>query len=209
MERLTTAGHPDAAVEILVSALRSEVEAYRVNGRSNGGLGTLAFTHGGRTYNGIPTMWRTVGAPSPRLIAPDPQTTRITSHNADSIVHLFASAYNSDRGRFAELLCSFLDRDGEFATVGYLLVYSAQQVGLLRQAFDTAWDRLRGDRAYGFSEVLRMLSGLVRFSHHALSIEDLRRVETLTATFDDDNFQLPVLIAEARLANQQPACPSP
>lgn len=196
--RLNEAGHSREAVEVVVSALRTEAHAYASHGRSAGGLGSVSFTYRGRTYYGTPAQWQTVGTPG-TLVPQDPETCTIASANGDTLVETCARHYGADEARFSVLLFAFLDRESEFSDVGYLIVLAAHRLGLLGRACEVAADRLQGAPRFGFSEVIRMLSGLISFAYHEISVEDLREVETLFANLPDEGFQIPARIAEARV----------
>lgn len=197
-ERLVERGHPREGVEVVVSALRAEAHAYTNHGRRDGGLGSVAFTYGGRTYYGTPAQSRTVGTPG-FLVPPDPEACTIASANRDTLVDACARHYGSDPARFSELLFAFLDRDSEFSDVGYLIVLAAHRLGLLERACEVAWERLQGAPRFGFSEVMRLLSGLISFAYHEISSEELRKVETLVATLQEEEFQISSRIAEGRV----------
>lgn len=198
-ERLLRDGHSPEIVSLLISTLRAETEAYRRNGRRSGGLGSIAFTYGGRTFDGVPSVTYQPDTSRQQLLVEDPQNASIDSVNARALVRACEHHYGRGSARLAMLLSSLAVRDSEFAEVGYMIVYSAYRLGVLAPVLQAATEQLRGHRPYSFSEVLRLTSGILRFAYTSLTEEELQSIETSAVECDEDDFALPILVAQARV----------
>jgi hypothetical protein len=201
---LTSAGHNEETLEKIIAALRTEANAYRMNGRIRGGLGSITFTDRGRTINHAPGIsWRQ-GDGRALFIVPEPESASVDSPNATMLINAFRRAYGEDTQRISEVLLAFMDHESEFAAVGYLLVLVGHKLGILEEAFEAAWARLRGDDHMPFSEVLSLTSCLIRYDYSSIPVPVLSKLEARTIELGDgEAFRIPLLVSQARVAMER------
>lgn len=99
---------------------------------------------------------------------------------------------------------AFMDYESEFAAVGYLLVLAGHRLGILEEAFEAAWARLRGEDRMPFSEALSLTSCLIRYDYPSIPVTVLRKLEARAIELGDgEAFRIPLLISQARVAMEK------
>jgi hypothetical protein len=164
----------------VAAVLKAEIDRYREAGaRSQGLLGSVkSFQASGGVTAGIGSEWRRVGTADQQSLVHDIPPPAISSDNADALVALHGRlGTDAERQRFMAALMRRVDRNTEYAEVGYLIALAAFRIGQLNTVLVAAKDHLRGDDAFGFSEVLRMVDALLRLEHSTFSPELLDDVE--------------------------------
>ena len=180
----------DPLVKDIAAVLKDEVEKYRQHGRREGGLGSVQTVYRGRTLRGVPT-WQG--------IIPDPETASVESDNARALVKLYEKlGTESKRTQFRTALLRRLSRETEYVSVGYLIVLVLFRLGMLPGALSIAKRDLQKDEAYGFSEVLRLLDGLLNLEHPAFTPELLDEIERFIEGIEEPIFGIRERIAAIR-----------
>jgi hypothetical protein len=182
----------------VAAVLKAEVERYRQCGRTVGGLGSVHTVYQGRTMTGIGTEWREANSPKNQSIALDPDAARIESDNADALQKLYEQLPASDQPRFVWALLNRMWRDKEYAPVGYLILLTLFRVGHLPEVLITAKNQLQKDSAYGFSDLLRLLDGLLRLKHPLFTPELLDEVERFVDGIEEHTFGIRERLAAIR-----------
>jgi len=183
----------------VVAVLKAEANRYKDCGRRVGGLGSIQTTIRGHTYKGIGTEWREADSPKNQSIAENEVEITIASDNAQALLNLHTSLSNEqERQVFYTALLKRIDRNTEYAPIGYLALYVLFQLGKLSQALDKAKADLVGDEAYGFSDFLHFLDGLLRFRHTSFSPEMLDHVERFVDGLNEHTFKIHERLAAIR-----------
>ena len=73
-----------------------------------------------------------------------------------------------------------------------------RRIGHLRTALATAGAQLQGDDAYGFSDLLRLIDGMLRFEHPSLTEEDLDEIEGFVRGVEEHSFRILERVAAVR-----------
>lgn len=181
----------------IASVLKVEVERYKECGRRVGGLGSVRLK--GSDNPGIGTEWRKADSPTNNSIEINSQKDYIISENAQALIKLFESLKNEkDQEIFIKSLLGRLSREKEYAPVGYLIFLVLFRINNLEMAFDVAKEKLYKDHAYGFSDALRLLDGLLRFEHPEFSKELLERIELFVDGLDEHVFRIPERLSAIR-----------
>ena len=177
----------------VAAILKAELARYRDAGaRSRGLLGSVKSKgqDGRGQQPGIGTEWRSVDSADQQSLVHGIPSPAITSDNAEALVVLHGhQETDADRERYIEALLRRLDRSTEYADVGYLIALAGFRIGRLDRVLIAAKAQLRGDDAFGFSDVLRIVDALLRLEHTAFSeplldaverfLENLPKEETL------------------------------
>lgn len=183
----------------VVSVLKAEGNRYKACGRRVGGLGSIQTKIRDRIYIGLGTEWREAGSPKNQSIQLDEGEVLISSDTAEALLNLHAAlSGDAEKQAFYDALLKRLDKRTEYAPVGYLMLFVLLQLDMLKAALDKAKSDLRGDGAYGFSDFLRFLDGLLRFRHTSFSSEMLDDVERFLEGIDEHTFKIQERVAAIR-----------
>lgn len=181
----------DPVEKEIAAILKAEVARYRECGRPVGGLGSVQTTYQGNTWPGLGTEWRKVHSPLNQSIASDPDNALIQSDNASALLNLYHKLPNDkEKSSFVNALLSRLSRDTEYAPIGYLILFVLFRIGRLPEALTTAKKNQYKDPAYGFSDFLRLLDGLLRFEHPSFTSELLDEIEKSIEGLDEHTFRI-------------------
>ncbi|MER8993031.1 hypothetical protein [Mesorhizobium sp. M0482] len=151
---------------------------------------------------------------------------KIVSEIGDAIVE-YASKLPEDRlAKFPSLLLDRLDRDREYYGVSYLIVYALWRLNRLEDALQTVYERyefkpalvdnifrrsyvnrvLERNQQYGYSDVLGLLNGMLRYEHLHLVERELEKIEWLAMNTSEHPFQIAQKITSIRalrIANRE------
>lgn len=183
----------------IVAVLKAELARYRECGRRVGGLGSIQTSYqGGRAMPGVGAEWRDVNSPKNQSIDPSPESAWIESDNAAALGKLYRGLNtDEEKRRFISLLLKRLSRQTEYAPVGYLILFVLFHFGQLPETLRTAKRDLQGDGAFGFSEFVRLLDGLLRFKHPSFTTDLLDEVERFTEGIEE-TFRISERVAAIR-----------
>lgn len=189
----------DPIEKAVVSVLKSEVQRYKVCGRRSGGLGSVQVVIDGKPYAGVGSDWREADSPKNQSLISDPSKATIISDNAEILVKFFTSLKSEkEKCGFVNALLIRTVKDSEYASVGYFIMLVLYRIGKLTDALSKAKCDLMGDSAYGFSDLLRLLDGLLRVEHPSFSTELLDVVERFINSVSEYTFAIRERIAAIR-----------
>lgn len=202
----------------IAAILKAEIARYRDAGaRSRGLLGSVKSKgqDGRRETPGLGTEWRRVDAADQQSLVHGIPAPAITSDNAEALVVLHGrQESDANRERYMDALLRRLDRRTEYADVGYLIALAGFRIGQLDKVLTAAKARLRGDDAFGFNDVIRLVDALLRLEHAAFPENLLDAVEQFLEDLPkDETLRMRERIAEIRAhrvragADQAPADP--
>lgn len=174
----------------VASVLQAEVYRYKDCGRRVGGLGSIQTTYQGRSYCGVGTDWRKADSPELQAIVPDPENAKIESDNASILIKFYDSLKNQEQSNFVESLLKRLSRGTPYASVGYFVLFVLYRIGYLNKVLETAKKELQDDSAYGFSDFLRLLDGLLKYEYPEFSTEMLNDIEQFLKGIKEHTFAI-------------------
>lgn len=174
----------------IVTVLQAEINRYKDCGRRVGGLGSIQTTYHGRLYLGVDTGWRKANSPKLQAVVPDPENVKIESDNASTLIKFYYSLKDQQQNNFVATLLKRLSRETIYASVGYFILFVLYCIGYLNKALETAKKELQGDSAYGFSDFLQLLDGLLKYEYPKFSTEMLNDIEQFLKGIKEDTFRI-------------------
>jgi len=182
----------------VVAVLQAEVYRYKDCGRIVGGLGSIKTTYQGRSYCGIGTEGRKLGSPELQSIVSDPENAKIESDNASALIKFYSTLDDQKKNDFESSLINRLSRETPYASIGYFILFVLYRIGHLKKALERAKNELQGDSAYGFSDFLRLLSGLLYYEYPNLSTGMLNDIEQFLGGIKEYMFKIPEKVSAIR-----------
>ena len=175
----------------IVSILKNEVNRYKDCGRRVGGLGSVHTILEGKTYRGVPPDVRKVDSHEQQEILEDLSKVVFKSDNIQAILKIFGrSESTEEKEHYAGILLSRLAKDTEYAPIGYFIWLVLFKVGFHSRVLRVAKERLLGDSKYGFSDMLRLIDGWLRFAHSDFSDQDLDDIELFLDGVNEHTFRI-------------------
>jgi hypothetical protein len=148
---------------------------------------------------GVGTEWREADSPRNQAILPDGEVASIVSDNGDTLLKVYRDLPDDEaRERYVAALLSRLSRESEYAPVAYLILLTLFRVRRLPDALITAKRELMNDRAYGFSDFVRLLDGLLRTDHKSFEPKWLDEIERFLEGIDEHTFHIGERVAAIR-----------
>ena len=105
---------------------------------------------------------------------------------------------DDEKERYCRALLSRLNRNTEHALVGYLVLYALFQLSKLDDALNDAVKNLQSDKAYGFSDLLRLLDSLLKFRQLSFTPETLDFIENAMGAVEEHTFRIEERLAAIR-----------
>jgi hypothetical protein len=182
----------------IISVLQNELHRYRECGRRVGGLGSITLTYGGRNFKGVGTDWRESESPKQQSIVHDPANAKIESDNGAILIKYYNTLGQEQKMEFIDILLSRMYRDNAYSSIGYFFLYVCYRLGLLDGVLTRAKESLKGDSAYGFSDLLRLLDGFLKYEYPNFTSEHLDVIEKFIEGLDDHTFRIPERVRAIR-----------
>jgi hypothetical protein len=174
--------------------LNEERRNYTANGRERGGLGSLDVTLQSEPNFG----WTEVGK-VPNLLWSKDEARTIGSDNLARLIGTHASLAPAEKIGLEQYLLSHLDRRSPYADIAYFIFLGLHRMGKSAAALEASRLRLSGDKEFGYSNVLGVLSALVSHEHFAIDTKLYARILGILDGDTEANFRLPEKINLARL----------
>lgn len=199
-----SASEPDQSAEKeALAILDAEKEAWS---KHVGRLGSITTTCQGRTTQGLGVEWREPAILNIRSTLAGIQTPSILSENVTRLLNLYNRlGGDEERSRLVLFLLEHLSRNSTYAPVGYLILLFLFRIGRLPEGLNKAKTDLQEDPAYGFSDLLRLLDGLLRFELSSFTPSLIDAVEQFVDDIAAHTFRIQERIAAIRalrLANR-------
>lgn len=172
----------------VVSVLQAEIDRYAGCGRIVGGLGSVTATYQGRTLIGVGSDTRKADSPELQSIIPDPENAKIWSDNGESLIRYYATLDDQKKKDFVIALVSRISKDTPYSDIGYFILYVLFRSGNMTEALTPAKEKLQGDSKYGFSDMLRLLDGFLKYEPQDFTIEMLDQIEMFTKRITEHTF---------------------
>jgi hypothetical protein len=182
----------------VVTVLQAELDRYKECGRPVGGLGSVQTSVNDKKIRGIGTDIRKADSPLFQEIVQDTSNVTIESDNASILTDLYDTLNGDDKNTFINALVSRLSRETAYAPVGYFIMFVLFRLGQVNQALETAKTYLYKDSEYGFSDLLRLLDGLLRLEYPIFTDDELNEIEQCLKGIDEHLFRIPQRIQAIR-----------
>ena len=164
---MSTTARSDVEKQI-AHLLEEEKRAYKANGRLVGGLGTIGHLAAGP---GGP-----VGA-IPKLIAPQSMPNAVHSSTADTILRIHGALEPPEQAGLRSCLFSYLDSDGPYSTVAYMVVFVLHRLGHTKEALKRARAGLARAPQHAYSNALGVVSLVLSLEYDTVVDETLDGIE--------------------------------
>ena len=196
----------------VAATLKDEISRYQKYGRQSGELGSICALCKGRQIKSIyQDSWTSSQSGERQEILNDSQGATVQSENGDALVKLFKSFKDEeDRELFVQVLFTRFSRDKEYYCVSYIILYVLFRVGRLTNALNIAkaslskkkdppyifWQRKSENRLlepyqrYGFSDLLGLINGMLRYEHRSFTNEELDSIEEFIDDLDEHTFRI-------------------
>lgn len=182
----------------VVGVLQAELSRYKACGRSVGGLGSIKTTYRDKSFTGVGSWSVSSDSPDQQDIVTDPENAKIESDNASSLIDYYATLNGQQQNDFVKSCLDRLSREKPYASIGYFILFVLYRNGHLKKALEKAKRDLQGDSAYGFSDLLILLNGLLRFEHPNFLKEMLDESEQFLSGIKEHTFRISERIAAIR-----------
>jgi hypothetical protein len=147
-------------LEVCQSILSEEKRSYAANGRIRGGLGTFNVTLQSEPNYGVMVVGQI-----PQLLWDRDGARPVSSPNLDRLVKTHETLSSQDRDNLERYLLSQLSKESPFAEVAYFVFLALHRVRRTMDALQTARTFLAGDKVYGYSNLLGILSAVISHEH--------------------------------------------
>jgi hypothetical protein len=137
----------------------------------------------------------------PELLWPKDNAQIITSDNLQRLLGISESLSQQSRPNFDFFLLSQLHIDSEFADVAYFVFLALHRLGRTVDALRTARTWLKGDKVFGYSNVLGVLSALLSHEYFRIDKQMYPIILGILEGDDEPAFRLPEKINLALLHN--------
>ncbi len=184
----------------VVAVLQAEITRYDKSGRSGGGLGSVHLMVAGRempSFGG--DSWQP-NSPKNQSLYVKPEDVELRSDNLESLMAYRARLSEEETKRFEAALLDRIDADRGYLRVTYFSVCALWKAGKLPEALTRAKAKLpQGEmKAFGLSNTLMMLNGLLRYRYPDFPNEMLDEIERFLNGMQEHSFQVPEKIAAIR-----------
>ena len=196
----------------VVSVLQAELSRYDKCGRQVGGLGSVHLVYRGHAMTGVGSDSWEANSPRNQSIADDPDAASLQSDNLDAILALNARLVSpEDRKRLVAVLGDRLDANKGYSRISYFIACALWRIGHFHEALRTAKAALpQGEiKAFGLSNVLMLLNGLLRYQHTDFTADMLDEVEGFIHGMNEHTFLIAEKITAIRATRlRTPATPA-
>jgi hypothetical protein len=185
----------------VASVLQTELSRYELNGRREGGLGSVHMVVAGKVIKQLGSDVRIMQDTANQEIIADTSVCELKSDNLDALLALHARlATEDERERFAGALLVRLDAERGYARVAYLIVLTLWKIDRLDESLEAATFGLPEEdrRDFSLSNVLMLLNGLLRYRHSEFTSEMLDAIERFLEGSPEHAFRIPQKIAAIR-----------
>jgi hypothetical protein len=174
--------------------LNEERRNYAAHGRIRGGLGSLNVGLQSEPNFG----WTTIGT-VPSLLWDKTQAKPIESPNAARLIKQHGMLDDAGKNDLERYLLSHLHKGSPYANVGYFIFLVLHRMDRTADALQAARARLTGDKVFGYSNLLGILSAIVSHEHFDIDSRIYQRILEILEGDTEHNFRLSEKINLARL----------
>lgn len=157
-------------IKKVVAVLKNELQQYKVRGRREGRLGTTEWIRGVIEYRNAEEKIK--------FLFDNSNPKNVTSESLDSLLQLYKSSNKVGKVIVINSLIERLDKKREYRDISYSIVFFLFEIKKLNAGLQVSLDKLQGDKANAFSDVLRLLDFLLAFRYEEFSDKDLDMIES-------------------------------
>ena len=186
----------------IANVLQAELSRYQKCGRLVGGLGSIHWVIKGRELTGVGTVSWSPSSPKNQNVFEGPEVAELRSDNMEALLAFYQRLSTSEqRDQFATALLDRLDGKG-YLSISYFVVCMLWKLGRLPDALNKSKAALpQGEiKAFGLSNVLMLLNGLLHYRYPEFTNEMLEEIEKFIVGLKEHPFQIPEKIAAIRTA---------
>lgn len=196
----------------VAAVLKDEINRYKKYGRRSGELGSIYALYNGRKIKSIyQDGWTNSKSGERQEIVSDPENAHVSSENGDALVNYY-NELNDDAERelFINSLISRINQEKEYYCVSYLLLYVLFRIGRLNDGLAASESYLQKKQSlldrflqrkpkeellelhqrYGFSDVLGLINGLLRYEHPSFSDKELDLIDQFISNVEEHAFRI-------------------
>ena len=143
----------------------------------------------------------TPDSPANQVICQIPGEATLKSDNLEALLAFYDGLDSVERKqRFVSVLLERLDQNKGYRSVSYFIVCVLLKIGHLSQALEKARRDLKvgDDKAFGFSNVMMLLNGLLKYRHPDFSNEMLDEIERAIHNVEEHPFLIPAKVSAIR-----------
>ncbi|MFC1590411.1 hypothetical protein ACFL42_02830 [Candidatus Omnitrophota bacterium] len=190
MEPIPTINDPTE--KEVVSVLQNELHRYRECGRraGGGGLGSVILNYRSRVIIGVGSDSRKANSPEQQSIVSDPQNAKISSDNGAVLINYYQTLSIMQKRRFVDVLLSRISKDNAYSPVGYFFLFVGYHIGVMNEVLQQAKNHLKEDGVYGFSNLLRLLDGFLRYEYPNFTTETLDDIDVFLQGIEEYTFRI-------------------
>jgi hypothetical protein len=183
----------------IAAVLQSEVARYDKNGRRTGGLGSLHLVVSGREVSFVSNGGQ-ANSPQNQSVFANPNEVELMSDNLEALMAYHARLSGEEKTRFETALVNRIGEERGYLRVSYFIVCALWRAEKLPGALERAKAKLpQGEtKAFGLSNTLMMLNGLLRYRYPDFPNEMLDEIERFLNGMNEHSFQIPEKIAAIR-----------
>jgi hypothetical protein len=184
----------------IAAVLQAEVARYYKCGRPTGGLGSIHLVVGGREITGFGTDGWLANSPKNQSVYSNPDEVELRSDNLEALMAYYARLSEAERTQLDTALMNRLGEERGYLRVSYFIVCALWKTGKLPGALKRARAKLpEGEmKAFGLSNTLMLLNGLLRYRYPDFPNEILDEIERFLNGMNEHSFQIPEKIAAIR-----------
>jgi len=181
-------------IDICEAVLNEEKRNYAACGRIRGGLGSLNVGLQSEPNYG----WTEVGK-VPQLLFRKDDGKRISSPNLERLLKIYEGLNDPDRDNLKKYLLSQLRKESPFVEVAYFIFLALHRMDATIDALETARTFLKGDKVFGYSNLLGTLSVLISNEHFVIEPSLYPQILQALEGDEEHDFRLREKINLARL----------
>lgn len=176
----------------VVSILKNEVQQYKFRGRREGRLGTIDWPRGT-----VIDYHNTDG--KIQYLFENSNKQNVSSEHISALQSLFHKSSKNQQEIIINCVLARINKKAEYRDVGYLILFFLFEAGYLKEGLNVSLKNLSGDKANGFSDVLRLLDILLAFRFDEFGESDLNEVENFIYSAKEHPFSIKERINAIRI----------
>jgi hypothetical protein len=145
----------------------------------------------------------------PDLLWDEAKTKSVDSENMQRLITMHSLLDRDLKIELEQYLLSHLDRRSPNAVIAYFIFLALHRFGRTQDALRAARSNLSGDKVYGYSNVLGVLSAIVSREHSKITSEIYSEITSILDGDSEPNFRLREKIGMARLRLTDNQTPKP
>lgn len=114
----------------------------------------------------------------------------VSPEHITALTSLYKSESSGGKKEIVEALINRIDKKREYRDVAYLIIFFFFEVGCIEQALQATLNRLKGDKANAFGDVIRIIDILLAFRYEEFEEKDLDAIEKFVYSTKEHPFKI-------------------